>query len=981
MGYRVYLSSTLKDLEPERRAVQDALADQCIVRHSYSASEQELVESCLSDVEQCDLYIVILGLRYGPIAGRPFSNPKKLSITELEYRHAGSRKIPRLVFLKDESVIPVTATDWKSKEHAPDRIEKFRAFAAREQRAAVFKDLHELRERVLKDFNAFREKREKGTRAKTRSRQGRRKASNEDVRRGHVEWLRSECEKIVLLGLGVRERQNVRLGQVYVPALTTAQAKEQLDEAGGHRLLRAGREAAYEPLLHRLGRESVYVPGAPGSGKSTFCRWAALAAAIGHIASRGLSPEFEERSPEFEERMPDGLRGRFPFLCQLRQWASNERWLTGNGQWTRAQLERSLADWIDATKPGGLTRAALLDVIERGACLLVFDGVDEVPERLGAHYPRDNFLTGLADALPRWTTHGHRVLLTSRPYGVDEADRQRLGLPQTDLALLPRELQDVFVQRWYAAAHAPDAETKSRGLIEHLDDRRDLDELRPNPMLLTALCVKYVENLRLPGDMYRLYDEVTDQVLYKRFTTEPERDVVRLRLSAVALAMHQGPASERVTPEAEVSFDEVDEALIELTKTDKAIEQAGVDASVRREALLSNSGLLLPRPNKRAAFYHLSFQEFLAAVRLRRITDDVKTVLRARKSAPQWRRTLRFLFCAVADQKSPERALEAVSVLLDDLDPNRLAADANPALLLADCLEVGHARRWNLDGFFKPYREACEEALKRVAPPARAHLWRILGRIGFDDRPGVGVHEGLPDIAWIDIPEGPFRFARDRAIVTLPAFSIARYPITDAQFEAFIADRGFEEKKWWRWPKERRPPAKPAFPYPNHPRETVSWFDATAFCTWLESRLRARDELPAGHSIRLPTEQEWEKAARQPAGLEYPWGDRYESGRANIDETWERESGPFYLKQTSAVGIYPSGAPPHGVDDMAGNVWEWCENTYEPNAKGPNASRVLRGGSWFSSPYLARAAARSGSVPINRDYRLGFRVVRVSPNR
>jgi formylglycine-generating enzyme required for sulfatase activity len=161
----------------------------------------------------------------------------------------------------------------------------------------------------------------------------------------------------------------------------------------------------------------------------------------------------------------------------------------------------------------------------------------------------------------------------------------------------------------------------------------------------------------------------------------------------------------------------------------------------------------------------------------------------------------------------------------------------------------------------------------------------------------------------------------------------------------------------------------------------VSWFDATAICTWLESRLRARDELPAGHSIRLPTEQEWEKAARQPAGLEYPWGDRYESGRANIDETWERESGPFYLKQTSAVGIYPSGAPPHGVDDMAGNVWEWCENTYEPNAKGPNASRVLRGGSWFSSPYLARAAARSGSVPINRDYRLGFRVVRVSPNR
>ena len=87
MDFRVYLSSTLKDLEPERRAIQDALADQCVVKHSYTASEQELVESCLSDVEQCHLYIVVLGLRYGPVPPS-FDNPEQLSITKLEYRHA-----------------------------------------------------------------------------------------------------------------------------------------------------------------------------------------------------------------------------------------------------------------------------------------------------------------------------------------------------------------------------------------------------------------------------------------------------------------------------------------------------------------------------------------------------------------------------------------------------------------------------------------------------------------------------------------------------------------------------------------------------------------------------------------------------------------------------------------------------------------------------------------------------------------------------
>jgi hypothetical protein len=95
--FTVYLSSTLKDLEPERRAVQDAWGDQCIVRHSYQASEDAVVESCLADVAACDLYLGILGLRYRHVPGKPFRNPQKLSITELEYRHAGEKGITRVL--------------------------------------------------------------------------------------------------------------------------------------------------------------------------------------------------------------------------------------------------------------------------------------------------------------------------------------------------------------------------------------------------------------------------------------------------------------------------------------------------------------------------------------------------------------------------------------------------------------------------------------------------------------------------------------------------------------------------------------------------------------------------------------------------------------------------------------------------------------------------------------------------------------------
>ena len=156
MPFTVYLSSTLKDFEAERRAVQNALGDQCVVRHSYRASEDALVESCLNDVAACDLYIGILGLRYGHVPDKPFRNPKKLSITELEYRDAGDQGLPRHVFLKDESTIAYTLTDAKTKEHLPERIDTFRSQVSTDQRAAVFSDVPQLREHVLKAFSAFK---------------------------------------------------------------------------------------------------------------------------------------------------------------------------------------------------------------------------------------------------------------------------------------------------------------------------------------------------------------------------------------------------------------------------------------------------------------------------------------------------------------------------------------------------------------------------------------------------------------------------------------------------------------------------------------------------------------------------------------------------------------------------------------------------------------------------------------------------------
>jgi formylglycine-generating enzyme required for sulfatase activity len=281
-------------------------------------------------------------------------------------------------------------------------------------------------------------------------------------------------------------------------------------------------------------------------------------------------------------------------------------------------------------------------------------------------------------------------------------------------------------------------------------------------------------------------------------------------------------------------------------------------------------------------------------------------------------------------------------------------------------------------------------------PQARAAIGRALGQLNLDNRKGVGVSDGLPDLDWVEIPGGEFQYGAEKQAddpawfeparpqrLSLPTFWISRFPVTNAQFQTFLDDNPSGYERWFDGlaaSEDERRIREPYRNFPNHPRESVNWYQAIAFCRWLSwhkgggTELQRMDEW----AVRLPTEFEWERAARGTKGLVYPYGNEFDPRKGNVYETG--------IGQTSAVGIFPDGAWPDKVQDMSGNVWEWCLSEFEkPKLEAhkenleTNKPRVLRGGSWDNDLVNARAACRYHFHPAIRYNFLGFRMIMLRP--
>jgi formylglycine-generating enzyme required for sulfatase activity len=212
-------------------------------------------------------------------------------------------------------------------------------------------------------------------------------------------------------------------------------------------------------------------------------------------------------------------------------------------------------------------------------------------------------------------------------------------------------------------------------------------------------------------------------------------------------------------------------------------------------------------------------------------------------------------------------------------------------------------------------------------------------------------------------PLSRFDNERPQREVFLDAFYIDRLEVTNRQYKKFLAETGYVPKRYLD---------RPPFNESQLPAVILEWVDAVAYTQW------------AGK--RLPTEAEWEKAARGTDGRIWPWGNEWDASKLSGNDGTGLQDG---YKETAPVGRFPQGASPYGVLDMAGNLWEWVADWYDPryyqyapnrNPKGPETGdgHVLRGGGWAENLDFTRCASRKGGNPGS--LLRGFRCAMDAPN-
>ena len=786
--------------------------------------------------------------------------------------------------------------------------------------------------------------------------------------------------------------------------------------------------------------------GGPGSGKTTFLNFAALCMA-GELLGLTIANLERLRTPippepdNETQKKPRPQRwthqGLLPVRVLLRDFAADlppaGAPVTADALW--GFIVKQLPDLLHGHADD------LRDELLGKGGLILLDGLDEVPDALQRREQVKQAIQEFAGIY-----RNCRFLVTSRTYAYQRQDWKLNGFAERELLPFSRGQIERFVDTWYAhmakdlfRLTEPEANARAK-VLKHATQRTELRELAERPLLLTLMArLQTKGGGTLPENREELYAQSVDMLLDeweglklrrdasgRPIVAEPSlsewlnasRENIRRELDKLAYGAHLDQPS--LVGTADIRQSDLIAALMAASK-----DQPDTKFVRLEEYLRDRAGLLASHGEGLYQFPHRSFQEYLAACHLARF-DFPDTLSRLVKTDPnRWREVT--LLAAARSKDTPSAIWELVEELCakDEAPPEDTPEpDAEiqwGALLAAQVLaETGLAAQDpNLQERHERKRRRVRDwqvwLLRGTALPQRERVLAgdLLARLGEMRRHLLDVDQ----MRFSAVPRGAFRMGEEgnpgaklhRNETLDRDYWIAQAPVTEAQFRQFVTSSGYQLSS----------DSNSLQVSENRPVVEVSWYDAQAFCTWLTERWR--DRLPPGWSVMLPSEAEWEKAARGgeriPAVVQvttanqglwtvaselianplprraYPWGDDFIAENANVEGA---------VGSASTPGCFEPGRSPYGCDDMAGNVWEWTRSLwgkdvlkpdfvypYDPHDPkrealdaGDEVLRVVRGGSWNILRVSARCAYRDWNRPDSRFSLQGFRVVlRCAPVR
>lgn len=731
--------------------------------------------------------------------------------------------------------------------------------------------------------------------------------------------------------------------------------------------------------------------GSPGGGKSTFLRHLAWA-----LARRGL----DQTGPETELFGWEADRRLLPVFLSLRRLAGALASAGAAAQTVYAALRDGVAGY-GVKEPDDLLTEALV----RGEAIALLDGLDEVPvEASAASAGRMVTLQAVRAFAERYPLI--RVVLTCRTRAFNNELRACLGWPVETIA--PFTLGQIrhFVPAWYDELVSAGQLTQeqagrmSEELVATIAANQRLRDMAATPLLLTMMALMLFRRGTLPRDRPRLYEEVLELLLGQwdkvrdgqslaEVIGRPDWTSDRLRPLLDRLSFEAHLAGSSLDGRGRLERGRVRDALINFFEAAQVPEPWG---AARRclDYFEQRSGLLAPDGADSYVFAHLTLQEHCAGRHMLLSRDAVRQVL-ARRAEDRWREPI-FLGLGVVQATNPYLVEKILRTLIDRREDGGVKPVERWHRDLILAAELGKDRDWaylrdqevDVAGLQADLRTGLVALLADRDQPLpaaeRVRAGFLLGDLG-DPRFPVTVKEwrreleraGEPGAYFCRVEPGVYIVGSDdddpdaedsekpRHIFTLDQpLLIARYPITNAQWREWVEQDG-GQASFAADDGDRNDP--------NQPVVAINWHEANAFCAWLSKQ--------TGVEVRLPTEQEWEAAARGGDERRYPWGDDWRDDHAATAEDQETRGWQW----TVPVGCYPAGAAPCGALDMAGNVSEWTASMWQsyPGAEEAFTDedwRALRGGSHRDDSTNVHCGVRD-CYPFNNGYLRddgGFRV-------